>query len=63
MFTVTVPSHMLYEATTYLQHNGQYINQEYYRSQATNGDYTYTFSNNQTYQAFRAFTARRLGRT
>ena len=44
MFTVYVPEHLLYDATTFLQHNQQYVNREYYRSTLDNGYYTYTFS-------------------
>ncbi|CAB4125765.1 hypothetical protein UFOVP181_429 [uncultured Caudovirales phage] len=59
MFTVTIREHLLYDATQYLEHNQQYLNKEYYRSRATNGDLTYTFTSKERYQAFSAFIERR----
>jgi hypothetical protein len=52
MFTATVPQHLLYECTQYLNQNGQYINREYYQHVNDSHDLVFTFNSKDPYLAF-----------
>lgn len=58
MLTVRIPESRHYECTTYLAHNAQYPDREYYIEREASGSYVISFNNKPNYLAFCGYWSR-----